>query len=440
MFYIVYTTLSALCMYFSCMNILPEKLSLFKKSIIFFSLLAITFLLGNRFGQVTTVFLFLDIIFLLFLFSHNKWVNLSCALFGYIFSVTFNYLCIWIAQYFLHMNLNQMAENQKITFTFSILFCLLCFIITKLLGKILNDNLKISTLLTDSYLNFSIFLSLTFLSGIYILNFSYGEFMGYSYSIIAFSGILYLLLFSTISMLMYNTYRKALKEEQYKNKLNQYDSLQSYTSELERLYVSMRQFKHDYVNILSTLSVYIDQEDTSALKEYFHHEILPISHSFSKSNTKLGTLANIKSLPLKSLLSSKLIYSMEKGIQTEIELPDIIDELPMEPIQLSRILGIFMDNAIEAALESEEKIIHFCLTRKDNRLIVIITNTSKPLNCPLADLSNFGVSSKGPLRGIGLNTVKNILNEYPLVTWDMEYQEPYFTQHLTLLYPERSIQ
>lgn len=440
MFYILYSILSALCMYFSCINLLPEKFSISKKITVFLALLITIFLFSNQFKQATTIILFFIIIFLLLLFSQNKWLNLSCALFGYIFCVTLNYLCIWIAQFFLHMNLMQMAESHFLSLVFSTVFCLLCFIITKVLKKFLIYHLKIDTLLTDSYLNFTIFLSLMFLSGIYILNFSYGEFMGYSYSIIAFSGILYLLLFTTIAVLMYNIYRKTLNEEKYQNKLLQYDNLQVYTSELEKLYSSMRQFKHDYINILTTLSAYIDQENTVELKEYFHSKILPASHDFSDSDTKLGTLSNIKILPLKSLLSSKIIRSLELDIKTEIEIKEPVCDVYIEPIDFSRIVGIFLDNAIEAAAETDDKILRLCMILDKNDLITIVENTTRPLSCPLDSLTDFGVSSKGTMRGVGLNNVKNIVEQHQNIIWDTEYTAPFFTQRLiTTLHPPHAI-
>ena len=70
-------------------------------------------------------------------------------------------------------------------------------------------------------------------------------------------------------------------------------------------------------------------------------KIIPISNAFTESDTKLGTLSNIKDTALKSLLSSKFIYSMETGIKTEIELTEPITNLYMDSLDISRIIGIF---------------------------------------------------------------------------------------------------
>lgn len=122
----------------------------------------------------------------------------------------------------------------------------------------------------------------------------------------------------------------------------------------------MRSFKHEYINLLSTLSGYIENDDMAQLKDYFYSEILPISQAFSESDTRLGSLSHIGILEFKSLLSSKLIYAMESGINVELEITDPIRELPMKSVDLVRVMGIFLDNAIDAALNSSEKLMQLC--------------------------------------------------------------------------------
>lgn len=439
MYNIIFSLLSALCIYFSFINPLPEKFNIIGKFLTFLFILISSYFL-NHFGQISVLLTIIGLLLIIYKFSNNKWLNLSCSLFGYIFSITLNYLCIWIVQYFFHMDLIQIYENPKLTLIISFLVCLFCFITTTVLGQVMSKQLKIDDLLKDTSLNFTIFISLFIIAIIFVLNFSYGEIMGYNYSVIAFSGILFLLLFITIIFLMRYIYHNTLQTEQIKYKLSQYNNLQTYTSELEKLYSSMRQFKHDYINILTTLSAYIDQENTVELKEYFHSKILPASHGFSDSDTKLGTLSNIKILPLKSLLSSKIIRSLELDIKTEIEIKEPVCDVYIDPIDFSRIIGIFLDNAIEAAAETDDKILRLCMILDKNDLITIVENTTRPLSCPLASLTDFGVSSKGTMRGVGLNNVKNIVKQHQNIIWDTEYTAPFFTQRLiTTLHPPHSI-
>ncbi|MEY8352034.1 GHKL domain-containing protein [Lachnospiraceae bacterium 54-53] len=315
---------------------------------------------------------------------------------------------------------------------FSCIYCMFCGITTKLIGWYIHRILKLSQYLTNRHLLKAIFIDLFLLVFFYILNFSYGERLGYNYGVIAINGIIFLLLFMITVFLMYSIYKVTVAEQTYKNRMAQFENLRTYTERLEKSYGIMRKFKHDYMNILSTMSEFMKEDDMKGLKEYYGEKVLPISHAFSESDTKLGALSNIKDTALKSLLSSKFIYAMETGIQTEIELTEPIGELFMDTLDLSRIIGIFLDNAIDAAMETDKKELNFCMFYKDGNLYIIIQNTAPMPTHAISELRRQGTSSKGENRGIGLFNVAMILNDYENAIWNTTYEEPYFTQELIL--------
>ncbi|WP_185967455.1 GHKL domain-containing protein [Clostridium sp. HBUAS56010] len=256
--------------------------------------------------------------------------------------------------------------------------------------------------------------------------------MGYNYGVIALNGIIFLLLFGITVFLMYSIYKATLSEQAYNNRMAQFENLRLYTERLENSYGIMRKFKHDYMNILSTMSGYMEENNMKGLTEYYGEKVLPISHAFSESDTKLGALSKVKNTALKSLLSSKFIYSMETGIKAEIELTEPIEALYMDALDLSRVVGIFLDNAIEAAAETEEKELIFCMFYKDENLHLIIQNTTLPPDHSLFELRSHGISTKGENRGVGLYNAAMILNAYKNAVWDTAYEAPYFIQELTL--------
>lgn len=429
---IIVIALGGLCIFFSCILPLPEKPSRFWQFIILICTLASACVLVYPLGQSYAFVAIAIVLFLIYLSTSQRWLNLSCALFGYLFAVSLDYICIWIAQRYLNMNLDQIYQDTSVIIPFSMIYCMTCFLCTSLLGYLLNTRLKISALLTDLDLCKTIFIEMLLLTVVFIFNFSYGSNLGYSYGVVAFNGILFLALFAAIAVLMWFLYRNIQQKQQAKSMLQQYEHLQAYTHKLEELYGSMRSFKHDYVNILSTLSGYMEKEDLPRLKDYFYNEILPLSQAFSESDTRLGTLSYIEILELKSLLSSKLIYAMELGIKVELELSEPVRELPMKSIDLARVMGIFLDNAIEAALASREMLIQLCFFSKEDCLIIILRNSSAPPAFPISQLTGWGISSKGEHRGVGLHNAKNILDQYDHVLWDMEYKDSFFTQTLTI--------
>lgn len=429
---ILLASLGGLCIFFSCVHLLPEKLSFYHQTVILMCTLILSCIFDYYLGQFFAFLTVSVLLIFIYHFTTLRWLSLSCSLFGYLFTIALNHFYIWGIQSYLHMNLEEIYLHISISILISFFYCIVCFVTTYGLGYILNYKLRIHTFLTDDNLCKVIFLTLLLLSILFIFNFSYGEYIGYSYGVTTFNGILFLLLFISVAILIWILYQNIQKKIQAENMLHKYEHLQTYTEEVEKLYNSMRSFKHEYVNLLSTLSGYIEKNDMAQLKDYFHKEILPISQAFSESDTRLGLLSHIEILELKSLLSSKLFYTMELGIHVDLELTDIIRDIPMKSVDLVRVMGIFLDNAIDAALKSNEKLIQLCFIQKGDCMIMILQNSSSPPQIPISNLADWGISSKGAQRGIGLYNAKSILNQYPHILWDMEYQAPYFTQTLTI--------
>ncbi|WP_024295530.1 sensor histidine kinase [Lacrimispora indolis] len=436
MTYFIYTFTGALCVYFFCVHLLPNKLTILRRFILFLYTFGTAFLFNRIFGQASTFITFSGLTLIIYLFTSNHYLSLSCYLFGYLYTITFNYLFMWGAGFIFKMDMEALITHHFLLIIFSCIYCLFCGTTTKLIGHYIHKKLNITKYLTNHHMLKAIFINLFLLVLFYIFNFSYGERLGYNYGVIALNGIIFLLLFTVTVFLMYSVYKVTMGEQAYKHRMAQFENLRTYTERLENSYGIMRKFKHDYMNILITMSGFMKENDMDGLKEYYSDRILPISRAFTESDTKLGILSNIKNTALKSLLSSKFVYMMEVGIKIEIELTESIDELTIDCLDLSRIIGIFLDNAMEAAMETEEKKVHFCMFYKEMDLYLIIQNTALPPDYAISELRNHNVSTKGENRGIGLFNVDMILKGYKNVVWNTTYEEPYFTQELILMHNE----
>lgn len=431
--YFLYVLSGSLCCYFYCINLLPRKIPMSKKCVTFLYILIATYYFNVILGQMSTFFTLTGALILIFIFTKHDLLSVSCCLFGYLYSVTANYIFLWITGHVLRIPIEELLTSILFTNIFSYIYCVFCGITTMLIGRLLHRKLKIADLLKDSRLLTAIFLDLMLLSAFFIFNISYGDKLGYSYGVVAYNCITFLLLFIITVCLMYFVYQKVLQEEHIKVQFHQFHNLQEYTQKLEEAYGTMREFKHDYINILSTMSEFIKDNDMPELNRYFQMKVMPISHHFTESDTKLGSLSYITDKALKGFLSSKLIYSMELGIHTKIELTETIEETYMDYLGLSRILGVFLDNAIEAALDSEEKIIRFCMFYKETHLIILVQNSSPPLLHQVAQLNSMGISSKGESRGLGLYHVEHILKDRADIIWSTDYNAPYFIQKLIFI-------
>lgn len=222
------------------------------------------------------------------------------------------------------------------------------------------------------------------------------------------------------------------KEETFNHKQIQLDNLKEYTENLEKLYMDMRKFRHDYVNIISTIAGFIEERDMEALEEHFNKNIYPLNNKMNKNNYKLGLLKNIELPEIKGLLSGKIVRAQELGIDTNIDIVEPITKINMDIIDLSRCLGIIFDNAIEASLESEKKVVNVALINKNTSVIIVVINTFKGDLPSLSKLFKEGFSTKGENRGLGLSNLKDIMSRYKNISLDTYIKEDEFVQEITI--------
>lgn len=432
--YLSFLISGSLCSYFSCVFLLPYRLPVKQQLTVFIYICLVNSLFYERIGQIVTFLTIGGAVLLLMVFTKGNLLGIICSLWGYLYSVTFNYLFQWLISVILNLNIETVLTNETLAIGFSVFYCTYCGITIKLIGNVIRPKLKEieSEFRSDQRLMAEVLFYMTLLTFLFIFYISYGDYLGYSYGVIALTGLIFLLLFLMTGFLMATIYKKTLSGQQMKSRLAQFENLQLYTKKLEESYGAMRKFKHDYLNILSTLECFICDKDIDSLSEYYYNKIMPTGHGLAEADSKLDSLSRIGNTELKSLISSKLIYSIELGINTDIEVKEPVTELFMDSFDLARILGIFLDNAIEAALEANEKILRFCIVYKDGGLVILIQNTSRPLMVAISKINQPGISGKGENRGIGLSNAAEILEKYPNIIWDTSYRKPFFTQCLTI--------
>lgn len=267
---------------------------------------------------------------------------------------------------------------------------------------------------------------------VFLFNIAIGDYIGYSRSVITFNCILFACYFIISTILIVNIIKSHMEKVNLDIRQDSYNRLQEYTNQIENMYSSLRSFKHDYSNIMLSMSGYIEANDMDGLKEYFDKEILPLSKKITKNTAHINQLMNIKTTELKSIISSKLLYAIELNINVNIEVTDEIVSLPIDTLDLCRVIGIFLDNAIEATLETDQPSIRFALINLETEYIFVISNTFLEKGIPYAALAKPNVSTKGANRGIGLYNAHEIISRYNHAFLDTEIQDKIFVQRLQL--------
>ena len=239
----------------------------------------------------------------------------------------------------------------------------------------------------------------------------------------------YLLVMTFLFLAMRHSWLEQIQTEAKKKAL---EDLQDYTHNLEVMYNGLRSFKHDYVNILLSLSGYIENCDMDELKKFFENKIFPTKNLIDQGDYRLSQLGNIGVLEIKSLLSAKMIYAHESGIDVTIDIPGRVDDFPIDTVDLARILGIFSDNAIEATLETEQPQIGLNILRNNGGVSVTISNRFRDNGVKLHSLKQKGFSTKTGHQGIGLSNAQKIIRSYENVLLETTIKCGCFIQHMEL--------
>lgn len=321
--------------------------------------------------------------------------------------------------------------SNKLYWSLLFLEFLAVFCTSKFLGYLINKKMKMSNLYLNKKFSILAIASLVLTVVIFYTNIMFEHNISLRIEVIKLNGVLFLFYFILLMVTIYILITSITKEMNSKNKQIQFESLQEYTSSLEKLYTDMRVFRHDYINIISSLIGYIENKDIDGLEKHFNEHIMPLSKGIESNNFKIGILKNVKIAEIKGILSSKLIRAQELGIDTFIEIVELIEKINMDIIDLSRGVGILLDNAVEAAVECDKPSIKVAIINKENSVLIVIINSMKE-EIPIYKIYQKGFSTKGENRGLGLYNLKEITSNYTKVSLDTLIENGEFKQFLQI--------
>lgn len=216
---------------------------------------------------------------------------------------------------------------------------------------------------------------------------------------------------------------------QYKAKNEENKELRLYIKITARLTEELRSFKHNYFNLLYSLMGYIENGEWAKLEKYFRN-VVAYSEKIDKNN--LLSLQRIKNFSVVGLLAAKIKKAQDGGINFLVDISENEEYLAINNHEFLEILGIYLDNAIEAASESKKKCVAFGLGKIESSTYVIVKNTFDGEIPLFSSLSKKGFSTKGEDRGYGLWIVSEILKKHPEVLSNNSIKNEYFIQELII--------
>lgn len=210
-------------------------------------------------------------------------------------------------------------------------------------------------------------------------------------------------------------------------------SAEEYNHSLRVLHDSVRSFKHDFDNMVTTIGGYIKTNDMNGLETYYTELVDDCQRV---NNLYILNPEVVNNDGIYNLLTKKYHEADSKDIKVNITFLLDLNNLHMKIYEFARILGILLDNAIEASSECEEKIINLTFRNdtKNHVELIIVENTYSDKNVDTEKIFEKGISGKENHTGLGLWKVRKLVNKNDNVNLSTTKNEKFFKQQLEIYY------
>ena len=409
----------------SSLNIIYTK----QQSIIFICISSIVsifsyYILPNPFYSLFDYLIMFILIKTIFKLSNVKSIICIILSFG-IYSISGTIILNLLVKI---INITFEQINSIPLYRYSFLTCM--YIVLFFLIKLLDfKKIHITVLDTVSYTNKKIII-INLIFGLITLciqlfiTFYYATSYSFIFAILNFICFITYLFVSIISL--NRTMNLQLKTEQL-------EIAENYNKSLQTLYDSVKAFKHDLNNMIHIIGGYVDTNDIDGLRTYYNG----LKKDYVRiNNIEILNPTTINNPGIYSLIVAKQNKASELKVNISLEVFFDFDNIKMPIYDFSRILGILLDNAIEASSECEEKHIRlmFRESRKNHTQIICIENTYNNKDVDIKTIFEKGVSGKSNHTGIGLWEVNEIISNNNNIVLHTSKEDRYFKQQLEIYY------
>lgn len=215
-------------------------------------------------------------------------------------------------------------------------------------------------------------------------------------------------------------------------------------------YISLNEKFDDLYNYIQTMEEYIDSEklniheyknQLSVIKSMTNNKKIKAYIDSLVVETKIEGEWNseLKNLPkggLKGLLYYKLAQASSKGINVLVTVSKdcnaVFKKFSLEETkQLSRLVGIYMDNAIEATANTKKKNLTLEIYKIKGNVNIVISNSIEE-DIDLKQVTKKGFSSKGKGRGNGLYLAKKMLAKNTKIEAESKILNGFYVQRIII--------
>ena len=218
------------------------------------------------------------------------------------------------------------------------------------------------------------------------------------------------------------------------------ENLDNKIMDVGRVQKHLRDFEHGQRELVIALAGGIESGDKKAMYKLLGQYNAKVQKVLKQRPyfPDVNQLATSELMPVRCLLLSKADLAIKEGIKFTVEVSTEILDIGMPVLDFIDILGVWLNNAIEEAVYTEQKWIHtsFILDEDLDGIAVLevrVTNSCRENTVCLTVINQQGVTTKGDGRGCGLPIVEDMMMKHENIYVSTKVSDGKFMQLLEIV-------
>lgn len=247
----------------------------------------------------------------------------------------------------------------------------------------------------------------------------------------------YIVIFNAITIVVYSfiVFKMFEEKSRYIKMNNKYNMTNTTLKELEQNVSRLKITNHENKNQLLTIRNMIKKGEDS--KNLIKHIENIVNTKIKDDETLMLQTSTITNSMISSIVYSKMLTMKENDVDVDLiisrdikdlYLSDISDELAVE---VCKIIGVYLDNALEEVSKYEEKIINIEFYAEKKTLCIAISNNFEG-EIDFEKMDNPGYTTKENGHGYGLSLVREIIESNDRLSSEREIKDNIFKQILKI--------